>query len=165
MIYSPTDRLAAEIGIRRLHAKCVDAVWRKDRNAFLNCFANDGEWKVASLHMRGWQEIGDGFDQLLSLNERVLMNFSSPILDFQSAELTGRTYVSEQVKTRSGEAMSSIGIYYERFVEIDGEWCFRWRHFDFCYFGPADLSAPLYAFTERGAPPAMPTSEEVTAGM
>lgn len=158
-------RLNAEIGIRRLHALCADAVWRKDRAAFIACFVPDGEWKVANQHLRGHQALGDGFDDFLSLNERVLMSFASPILEFAADHVSGRTYTMEHVKARDGSGASSIGIYYERFVEAAGEWRFEWRHFDFCYFGPPDLSAPLFAFSDRGPPPAIPARDAPTGGM
>lgn len=87
------------MGIRRLHALCADAVWRKDRAAFVECFSPDGEWKVASLRMRGQQAIGDGFDNQLTLNERVLMSFASPILDFSPGLISGRTYRFELTYT------------------------------------------------------------------
>jgi hypothetical protein len=160
-----TARLAVEIGIRRLHALCADAVWRKDRAAFVDCFAIDGEWKVAGMHLCGQDAIGEGFDQFLALNERVLMSFGSPILDIGQGVASGRTYTMEHVKTRDGQGMSSVGIYYERFVEQADEWRFQWRHFDFCYFGPPDLSAPLYAFVDYGRSPALPDRDAVTAGM
>jgi hypothetical protein len=159
------ERLSAEIGIRRLHALCADAVWRKDRSAFVDCFTVDGEWKVAGVHMRGQAAVGDGFDQFLALNERVLMSFASPILEVDGQSASGRTYTIEHVRTVDGSGMSSVGIYYERFVEIHGAWLFAWRHFDFCYFGPPDLSAPLFPFVDRGRPPGMPDAADPTAGM
>ena len=165
MSVSQGDRLAAELGVRRLHGLCADAVWRKDRAAFVDCFVADGVWKVAGMDLRGRDAIGEGFDQFLDLNERVLMQFGAPLLDIGQGEATGRTYTTETVKTRDGQGMCSIGIYYERFVEVDGAWRFAWRHFDFCYFGPPDLSAPLFPFVDRGAPPALPGADEPTAGM
>ncbi len=158
-------RLAAEIGIRRLHALCADAVWRKDRSAFLDCFVAEGVWKVAGMDLRGHDAIGEGFDQFLALNERVLMSFGSPILEVGARTASGRTYTTETVKALDGQGMCSIGIYYERFAEREGNWRFQWRHFDFCYFGPPDLSAPLLALIDRGSPPAMPRPDEPTAGM
>jgi hypothetical protein len=161
----PSERLAAEVGIRRLHALCADAVWRKDRAAFVDCFTPDGEWKAAGMHLRGHEAIGDGFDRFLALNERVLMSFASPILEIGQGIASGRTYTTETVKTHDGNGMCSVGIYYERFVEVHGEWLFQWRHFDFCYFGPPDLSAPLFPFVDRGRPPSLPDPETPTAGM
>lgn len=165
MTLAREDRLAAEIGVRRLHALCADAVWRKDRASFVACFVEDAVWKVAGADQQGHAAIGAGFEQFLDLNERVLMQFGSPILEIGKGEASGRTYATELVKGRDGRGMCSIGIYYERFVEQDDEWRFTWRHFDFCYFGPADLSAPLFDFVDRGPPPALPAAREPTAGM
>src|SRR5690606_23791179 len=96
---------------------CADAVWRKDRAAFVDCFVADGEWKVAGMHLVGQAAIGDGFDRFLDLNERVLMAYGSPILEIGAGTATGRTYTTETVKDRAGKGMCSIGIYYESFVE------------------------------------------------
>ena len=38
-----TEFVIAESGIRQLHARYIDAVWRKDADAFANCFAEHGE--------------------------------------------------------------------------------------------------------------------------
>jgi hypothetical protein len=43
-----TDALIAE-GVGQLQAPYADAVWRRDRDAFLDCFAAEGEWKIAGL--------------------------------------------------------------------------------------------------------------------
>lgn len=165
MTIGSLERLAAEIGIRRLHALCIDAVWRKDREAFVDCFVCDGEWNVAGMHFRGRAAIGDGFDQFLARNERVLMNFSSPILEIGWGFASGRTYVNETVKMHDGEGQCSVGIYYERFVEVKGSWRFVWRHFDLFYLGPPDLIAPLFALPDRGRPPALPLDDLGISGM
>lgn len=157
--------ISAEIGIRRLHALCADAVWRKDLDAFAQCFTVDGEWKIAGLHCRGRTAIGETLGQLLTQNERVLMNFGEPILDFGSSEISGRTYAVEQVKPWTGEAQSTIGLYFEKFAEIDGQWLFTWRHFDMYYFGPANLSNPLFEFRDYGPSPATPLPDAPTDGL
>ena len=51
------DFMIAECGIRQLHARAIDTVWRKDAAAFAACFAEKGEWKIAGVHMRGRAEI------------------------------------------------------------------------------------------------------------
>ena len=78
---------------------------------------------------------------------------------------SARTYTIEHVKRNDGVGLSSIGIYYERFQQTGAEWRFTWRHFDFCYFGPSDLSADLFAFSDYGPAPAMPAADGPTAGL
>ncbi len=42
-----TDLAAADNGIRQLHARYADAVWRKDYPSFGDCFTEDCEWRIA----------------------------------------------------------------------------------------------------------------------
>ena len=44
-----TDLIAADVGIRQLHARFADAVWRQDDVEFSGCFASDGLWKIAGM--------------------------------------------------------------------------------------------------------------------
>jgi hypothetical protein len=157
--------LEAEIGIRRLHALCADAVWRKDGTAFSECYTDDAVWKIAGFVFHGREAISKALGQLGIENERVLMTFGAPIIHMGDGLLTGRTYAVEHVKRLDGSASTSIGIYYEQFIQQDAVWLFKWRHFDFCYLGPTDLSEPLYPFQDYGAPPAMPASDDRTAGL
>jgi hypothetical protein len=47
-------------------ARFLDAVWRKDADSLATCFVQDGEWKLAGLHMRGRSEINRTFAALLA---------------------------------------------------------------------------------------------------
>ena len=42
-----TELYVADSGIRQLYARYIDAVWRKDADAFGKCFAENGEWKIS----------------------------------------------------------------------------------------------------------------------
>lgn len=160
-----TVSLEAEIAIRRLHALCADAVWRKDRVAFAECYANDAVWKIAGLELHGRAAIGQALGNFGAANERVLMVFGAPILTMNEDVLTGRTYAVEHVKLLDGSAVSTIGIYYERFIVRGGRWLFHWRHFDFAYHGPPDLSASFYPSHDYGPPSAMPPADAMTGGL
>jgi ketosteroid isomerase-like protein len=157
-----TDFVAAESGIRQLHALCVDAIWRKDAKAFAACFAEDAEWKIAGLHMRGRAEIEATFGKLLGLCERVLTLNSTPILEVGEGTASGRTYVLEHAKLANGQAATTIGVYFERFVEQADGWKFTWRHWSLQYRGPGDLSASFYDSPDYGPPPGMPGADEPT---
>ena len=165
MAIATPELIAAEFAIRQLQARCADAVWRKDTSAFAQCFAPDGIWKVAGLTFQGQNAIAQGFDLLTAVNERILMRFGTPIITLDGDRASARTYTIEHVKRNEGDALSSIGIYYEKFARTGDDWLFAWRHFDFCYFGPPDLSADLYAFVDRGPPPALPADDAATAGL
>lgn len=157
-----TDFLIAESAIRQLQAHCVEAIWRKDAKAFANCFAADGEWKIAGMHMRGRAEIEATFAKLLGLCEKVITNVSTPILEVGDGTAFGRSYVVENAKLMSGATAHTIGIYYERYVETPEGWKFKWRHWSLQYRGPNDLSAPFYDSPDYGPHPGMPGPDEPT---
>jgi len=153
-----TDFTKVECAIRQLHARYADAVWRKDTAAFVDCFTEDAVWRIAGVELAGRAAIGEGFDRFMAILHRTLMTFRTPIVTL--GELPGtasaRTYVTEQNKYHDGTAVSTIGIYYERFVDEGDRWRFAWRHWQMYYYGPADLSEKIYDAPEFGRPPGMP---------
>lgn len=145
-----------EAAIRQLHAKYTDAVWRKDLDAFGNCFTEDAEWRISGLVLNGRDEIVELMRNGFAHYKCILLNFRTPLLEVGDGVASGRTYVSEQSIFNDGSAYAPIGIYYERFVEQGGEWKFKWRLFHTCYVGPPDMSGELFEVPDFGAPPAMP---------
>jgi ketosteroid isomerase-like protein len=157
-----SDFFVAESGIRQLHARCVDAVWRKDAKAFADCFTEDGEWHIARLQFRGRAAVEKAFAEFLGQFDRALMTFRTPCLEVKGGTAAGRTYVTEQSRYTNGRSVNSIGIYYERFVEQGGSWRFSWRHFQLHYVGPPDLSGQFFENPEYGPPPGMPALDAPT---
>ena len=154
--------LAADLAIRQLHARYIDAVWRKDEAAFTACFAPGAEWRIAGLHAVGREAIGEVFGRLIGPSVRVLMFAGMPCLQFSGATASGRVNITELVKRRDGESMRTLGVYYDRYRAAgegearDGEWLFTERHWHLFYRGPPDLSADMIDAPEYGPPPAMP---------
>lgn len=163
-----SDRFAAiDAAIRQLHARFVDAVWRQDAEAFAQCFALDGEWKIATMHMRGRAEIGATVGKLLGLCERIVLLAGQPLLELGEpgagpANATGRMPMTELAKLKDGSSALTVGIYYDRYVEEDGRWRFAWRHWGLHYRGPIDLSAEMVPCPDYGPPPGLPDADEPT---
>jgi hypothetical protein len=157
------DFVLADAGIRQLHARFVDAVWRQDADAFAQCFARDGEWKIATLHMRGRAEIGDKVPKLLGACERIMLLPGLPLIELTGVDTaTGRVPMTELVKMRDGSSAMTLGIYYDRYVVEDGRWRFAWRHWGLHYRGPVDLSAEMVPCPDYGPPPGLPGADEPT---
>jgi len=150
----------AECAIRQLHARFVDAVWRKDSDAFANCFAEDAEWKIAGMQIQGRAEIGRQFSNLMSKSERAMMFLGMPILEVAQTTATGRIYVTEYVKMLDGSAARTLGVYYDKYVGEGDQWRFQWRHWNCYYRGPADFSAPFISCPDYGPHPGMPAPDE-----
>jgi uncharacterized protein (TIGR02246 family) len=146
-----------EAGIRQLHARYVDAVWRKDAQAFGECFLADGEWRIAGMVLQGRDAITATIARILGSANRILMTFQSPILALESAgRASARTYVTEQCSWADGRTNLNIGRYYDRFAFVDGQWRFEWRLFQALYTGPSDLTGQWFDEPDFGPPPGMP---------
>jgi uncharacterized protein (TIGR02246 family) len=158
-----SDFAAAECGIRQLHARYTDAVWRKDPQSFAECFTADGEWRISGMALKGRAEIAETIERILANARRVLMTFRTPLIEVSGKTAFGRTYVTEQCSWTHREPNISIGRYYEHFVEEDGRWLFRWRLFQILYSGPEDLSGTYHDQPDFGPPPGMPPLDFVPA--
>ena len=135
--------LRAESALRQLHARYIDATWRRDLDTFRDCFTADGEWEIAGMHLCGREEIGDGFARLTAISSRVLMTLSLLQLEIDGDSATGRVRVTETIKFADGGAMRTIGSYRDRYVCEEGIWRFRHRRWQRHYRGAMDLSGPL----------------------
>ena len=152
-----TDFVVAECAIRQLQARYADAVWRKDLDAFGDCFTEDAEWRIEGMVFRGRDAIVDNLRRVLPDCHRVLMTFRTPILEVGDGTASGRTYVTELNAFIDGRPGSSIAIYYERFVDQGDRWRFAWRLFQLHYLGPAEITAAnLFENPDFGPPPNMP---------
>ncbi len=158
-----SDFAAAECGIRQLHARYADAVWRKDPRSFAECFTSKGEWRISGMVLKGRAEIAATIERILIHARRIHITFRTPILEVGEGRASGRTYVTEQCSWDHREPNVSIGRYYEHFVEQDGRWLFEWRLFQILYTGPADLTGSYHDQPDFGPPPGMPPRDAVPA--
>lgn len=158
-----TDFVAAEAGIRQLHAHYVDAVWRQDPVAFGECFAEDGEWRISGNIWKGRAQMSEMIEKILANAHRILLTFRTPIIEVGDGVATGRTYVTEQCTWKHLPPNISIGRYYEHFVEEGDRWLFQWRLFELHYSGPEDMSGSWHEHPDYGPPPAMPPRDALPA--
>lgn len=160
-----TDFAAAEAGIRQLHTRYTDAVWRQDAEAFANCFTQDGEWRISGMVLKGRPQIAETIARILDNMTRVLITFRTPLLELGDSGASGRTYIDERCAWKNGNTNIAIGRYYERFVEIDGEWLFQCRLFELHYRGPPDMTGTFFDHPDLGPHPAMPSLDATTEDM
>ena len=85
-----TDFVVAETAIRQLHARYVDAVWRKDLGAFGDCFAEDAEWRIGGMILRGRAEIVPTFEQILTHFNRAMPDLDAPPPNYPGFPRSGR---------------------------------------------------------------------------
>lgn len=157
-----TDFMAADCGIRQLHARFADAVWRQDAASFAECFATEGVWKIAGMEMAGRDAIGTACGALLGRCERIRLITGQPILEVGDGIAAGRLPMTELTRMRDGTSALTLGTYHDRYVEEDGAWRFLWRHWTLAYRGPVDLSAAFVESPDYGAFPGAPAADEPT---
>lgn len=157
-----SDLLVADYEIRQLYARFIDAAWRQDGEAYGALFAENGEWKLAAMHMKGRDEIRATFAKLLGYTAKVQIILGFPILDVQGDEAIARVNCTEITKMPDGSSSMAQGVYHDRFVKENGHWVFRWRHFALAYRGPIDFSDELVNGPNYGPFPGLPEWDEVT---
>ncbi len=157
-----TDFATAECGIRQLHGRFMDAVWRIDGTSFADCFAQGGIWKIAGMSMHGRDEIGVACAKLLGRCEKIQLITLPAIIDLTNGVASGRIHMIEFAKMLDGSSAMTIGIYHDRYVEEDGLWRFARRHWTMQYRGPADLSAAFVDSPDYGPFPGGPGPDEPT---
>ena len=151
-----TDFTVAETAIRQLHARYIDAVWRKDLDSFADCFAVDSEWRIEGMVVRGREGAVQFVGQMMVEYPVLFIMLGTPILEVGEGTATGRTYFNARNVKKNGEAFAPIGMYYERFVDEGDRWRFQWRLFQTHYRGPPDMSGEFVNNPQYGAPPGFP---------
>ncbi len=152
----------AESGIRQLHARFVDAVWRQDAAGLADCVTENVEWKIAGMHLRGRADVSTTLATLLGGCERIRLIVGDPILDVSGRTALGRVPMTELAKMKDTSFAMTLGVYYDRYVEEAGRWRYQWRHFGLHYRGPGDMSAPFVESPDYGPFPGMPAPDEPT---
>jgi uncharacterized protein (TIGR02246 family) len=156
------EAAAAEAEIRQLYARYADAVWRKDLDAVGDCYTEDAEWRIGGAVLCGRRAIVEHLRIVLAKFQRVLITLRTPVIEFDGATATARTYLTEQGAFTDGHAITPIGTYFDRMAHQEERWRFSWRLFQTCYVGPPDMSGSFYENPDFGSPPAMPERDAVT---
>lgn len=157
-----TDFLIADAGIRQLHARFTDAVWRQDAVLFASCFASDGIWKIAGMEMQGREAIADACTRMLGRCSHIHLIVGMPILEVSGKTATGRLNMTEFARMNDGSTAMTIGWYHDRYLEEAGQWCFQHRHWSMKYRGAPDLTGMFVDTPDYGAFPEMPGPDEPT---
>jgi nuclear transport factor 2 (NTF2) superfamily protein len=151
--------LAIEFGVRQLHARNVDATWRKDAVQFAECFTKDAEWRIGGAILQGRDKIADTFAMLLGRVDGAFMQYGTPLLGKSDGGVIGRTYVVEY-RFVGGEMSRSLGCYHEWFREEQGIWRFAKRYWSMIHASDAVPAGPMEAFSDFGAFPGMPPPDQ-----
>ena len=120
------DRLAIR---ERIDAYC-DAVFRRDADDWIACWAEDAVWKLPSLEVSGHEAMRPAWINAMSAYKFTGF-FGNPghiVVDGDTAE--ARTYTTEHLEKTDGSFMRIYGAYDDKLVKRDGTWVFKTRTYN-----------------------------------
>jgi hypothetical protein len=153
------DLVAADAGVRQMHARYANAVWRKDFATFAEFWTEDAEFRIAGLVHQGRDNIVAFLGRAMRDVDWVRMDFESPILDADPEREGGvlaRTQVWEE-----NVLMKGMGIYWERLVPEGGLWRRRWAMFELQYIERTGQAGVRLDQPDYGPPPGFPAMDAV----
>ena len=138
-----TDFLAADSGIRQLHARFVDAVWRKDGDSFADCFTEDGEWIARYARARGPAEIAALMDRNIPVEPKRKHFIMNSLIRLEGDRASARTSYLVVLQAAGAALVPSVaGTYQDLLERTAAGWRFRERRLVHDLAGELGLNLP-----------------------
>ena len=129
-----------ELELRNLMARYVDAVNRRDPEAWIDTWAEDGSWNLLGNPVTGRDNILALWEQMMATFEFALLLPSSCLFEVDGESASGHWYLHEYSRDLEGNRSAIISRYDDTYVKRDGRWLFASRAYNFIYNGPPDFS-------------------------
>ncbi len=137
--------LEDEQALKNLMARYVDAVHRRDADAWAATWDENGSWNLMGSTVTGKSNILLLWQQMMAGFEFALMLPSSCLLTVNSNTASGHWYLQEFTRDKQGNATSIVSRYVDTYSRCDGQWLYLSRHYTFLYHGAPDLSGAYTA--------------------
>ncbi len=134
------DTAEDELALKTLMARYVDAVNRRDGEAWATTWAVDASWNLLGMEVEGRSNILSLWQQVLQGFEFAIMMPSSATFEVRGNEATGHWYLHEYTRDNEGKASTILSHYLDNYRKIDGQWFYQSRHYSLIYHGDPDLS-------------------------
>ena len=139
------NQLEDEIALRNLMSRYVDAVNRKDGEAWSATWAEDGVWNLLGNPVSGRDNILALWQQMMGSFEFALMMPSSCLFEVTGDSASGHWYLHEYTRDQEGNGSTILSRYIDTYTRRNGQWLFQSRDYSFIYNGPADMSGSYTA--------------------
>jgi uncharacterized protein (TIGR02246 family) len=117
------DRLAIR---ERIDSYC-DAVFRKDPEDWIACWAEEGVWRLPGSEVAGRDNIKAAWINAMSRYELAGFYASPGHIEVDGGSAVVRAYTQENLQTVDGGFIKIIGSYADTLVKRDGAWLFTSR--------------------------------------
>ncbi|MDJ0786731.1 MAG: nuclear transport factor 2 family protein [Myxococcota bacterium] len=139
----PHDR--DELEIRRLVDRYCDAACRRDRDAWLETWAEEPEhspsWELLGRPIDGLEAIAATFDGALAMLRFVVQTHSNGVVEVDGDRARGRFTLTEWSESDALGRALLLFFYHDEYVRTGDGWRFLSRRMELLYQGPPDLSA------------------------
>jgi ketosteroid isomerase-like protein len=132
----PSDR----IEIQELVHRYCDALCRRDREAWVATWAEDGVWNVGRGEVVGQDALSEAFLRIMELFEHVLQIIHNGEASVDGDVARGRWYITEYGLTAKGRRTFYIAHYDDAYLRTAHGWRFARRRATWHYHGEPDLT-------------------------
>jgi uncharacterized protein (TIGR02246 family) len=119
------DRLA----IRDLYGTYTDASSRGDRESWLTCFTEDGQWNTHLFEVSGRDALRQQWDALWANFTAVSFLSEIGMMQVTDNNAKARAFTREVILLTNGKIYRLAGQYDDELVRVHGEWLFARRHY------------------------------------
>lgn len=123
------DTTADELAIRDLAARYIDAVNRRDAEAWGATWSEQGVWEILGNRVEGREPIVAFWNGAMAGFSFTFMMLGSGTLAIEGDRASGRWYLTEHLVGVDGSASMVCGVYEDRYVREQGEWRFAERRY------------------------------------
>ncbi|MFF1257733.1 MULTISPECIES: nuclear transport factor 2 family protein [unclassified Streptomyces] len=138
--------IADRVEIEALRGEFTDAAMMRDRARLASLFTEDGVLRMPDvpIEMNGREEIRTGGERLQAQWDFFVQNTHPGVIRIDGDRATGRAYMQEIARMKSGFQGLNYAIYHDRYRRTDDGWKFSERVYEIRYFDTTPLtgSAP-----------------------
>lgn len=132
--------VADELALRELMSRYVDAVQRRDVEAWAATWDDNGSWNLVGTEVSGKPAVVALWQQMMAGFEFALMLPSSCLFHIDGDRASGHWYLQEYTRDLEGNGSSIVSRYLDTYTKRDGQWLYLSRQCELIYHGAADLS-------------------------
>jgi ketosteroid isomerase-like protein len=146
-------QIADRFEIEALRADYADAAMTGQYDRLTALFTDDAVYRIPAVDVlqTGRKEIQAGCEQLGSQWEYFIQTVHPGVIHLDGDAATGRGYVSELGRMRTGMSMYNYGVFHDRYRRTADGWKFEERVFEVQYFDATPLpGSPTVVSTGDG---------------
>ena len=125
-----TGPIEDRIAIRELYGSYADASFREDRQAWLDCWADDCIWSTHFGDVHGKAALDGQWDLIWQTFKSIGFFSEVGAIMVEGDRATGRAYCREILDLGGGKVRKIVGAYADDLVREGGQWRFARRIYD-----------------------------------